>query len=187
MQATCMFPSCRVPVQRVMAGFCDAHKLHRKIAQDILTSAGQITPQGLTAVYVIGSEHIGAVKIGIAGDVLSRLSTLQTGFPRRLLLYGATYTSRRFAERIERECHRILTDFGMHLNGEWFDVDQNDACELVTKCASNLDVPVLTCFEYASMIEMNDIPEANPRSIIAVRKRVMHDFASEVLDKSNAI
>lgn len=69
----------------------------------------------LTSVYVIGPAD-GAVKVGLAKDVRSRVATLQTGHPHQLLIHHQIECAE--ASRIEGFAHRMLRH--CRLNGEWF-------------------------------------------------------------------
>lgn len=107
----CLFPNCRNDAAVRGKGFCNDHIEYERLKDDLLRrreeSPGLI--DGLTAVYVIGSERVGAIKIGIAVDVMARVAALQTGFPHPLSVYSATYTSRRFAESTGTSRVRFLT------------------------------------------------------------------------------
>lgn len=190
---TCMFPNCRESTGSVRTHFCDEHAAYRSIEVAIFEDeeddiCGFHRP--LAAVYVVGSLDLGAVKIGIAGDVLDRMATLQTGFPAKLALYSATYTSRKNAERIERECHTVLKRLGLHLNGEWFSADPNDATELVVRCAKDLGLPVFVSGEYLAMTYMSDYVKIRDIYMVnRVCREIKNGFAREVLDtvKSSGI
>lgn len=73
-----------------------------------------------TFVYCIGSED-GPVKFGITTNLSSRLSSLQTGSPRKLeLIWVYTTEDRNAALRMERNIHAVAEP---RLEGEWFDID----------------------------------------------------------------
>ena len=186
---TCMLPACWAETS-TYTHFCDDHAVYRGLEpalfeeDDAHVSGGRFH-RSLSAVYVIGSLDFGAVKIGIARDVLDRVATLQTGFPLPLTIFSATYTSRKNAERIERECHKILKGLGLHMNGEWFDADPHDAGELVKRCADDLGMPVLTPGEYASLVEMSDFVMVKDRTAInRVRLAIRSGFVNEALDSA---
>lgn len=148
----CRLPACRAEVSKTEM-FCDEHR-----ALDALIPALFAKPKStekntepLTGVYILGSLDIGAVKIGIAKDVLKRLDGLQTGFPRPITLFSVRYTTRNLARKIEKGCHDKLKEFGFHLNGEWFEVEPEDAVELVEKIARDVEAPVLTPVQYSQM------------------------------------
>lgn len=187
-QKKCMFPNCWADTETMRTHFCDEHEAYRSLEAAIFEAEGDEDDfcefhRSLTAVYVVGSMDFGAVKIGIAGDVLDRMATLQTGFPGRLSLYSATYTSRKCAEKIERECHDILKRLGLHLSGEWFSADPNDATELVLRCAKDLNFPVLAPGEYLAMIQLSDyLRMRNIYGLNDVCRAIKRGFAREVLD-----
>ena len=124
-ECVCRFPQCRVDTGRKLF-FCDEHSQYRELDRSLF-AFDVYDADALTGVYIVGSSKVGALKIGIASDIMGRLSQLQTGFPFRLAVYGAIFTRREYAARIERLCHDKLKEFGFHLNGEWFDVDADDA------------------------------------------------------------
>lgn len=75
------------------------------------------------------NEPLGPVKIGISGNVQSRLASVQTGCHRRLEVLAAfSIPDRDSARRVEAEIHRL----GSHwrLEGEWFDLDPIIALEV---------------------------------------------------------
>lgn len=69
------------------------------------------------------------IKIGITGNVPSRLASIQTGCHRRLRVLGAFDTpNREIARNFESAFHAFYAK--NRLEGEWFDVDPLDALEL---------------------------------------------------------
>lgn len=186
----CIYPNCWGDTGTMRTFFCDKHEAYRAIERDLFIRVDgdpRELYQPLTAVYVIGSTEIGAIKIGIAGDVLDRMATLQTGFPLPLKLFSATYTSRAFAARLERKCHEVLTEFDLHLNGEWFEVNVNDACDLVVKCAEILEIPVLNASQYWTMMSLADeivtgFGLADDHMLTRVLNRIRRDFVRDMLD-----
>lgn len=160
--------------------FCDEHMVYDSLSEALfnapLSGNGMYNMEPLTGVYVMGSYEVGAIKIGIARDVLDRLSTIQTGFPRPLRLFSVFYTSRKSAEQLERECHAKLTEFGFHLNGEWFDADPDDSIQLVKKCADSIGIVGLTPKEYSSLLG----GDSGPMHDIVVA-RVINRIASDAI------
>lgn len=171
----CRFPNCWADVDSKVF-FCGEHEEYRDLERDLFSystnSKGETEP--LTGVYVVGSTKVGAIKIGIASDVMSRLSQIQTGFPFRLAVYGALFTQRRVAAQIERAAHDKLKEFGFHLNGEWFDVDPDDAIRLVKKVAGDIGAATLTTGQYHSMVALwDDIHHGS--ALAPLRKRILED------------
>lgn len=70
-----------------------------------------------SSIYIIGWSDDGPVKVGIARDLKSRLSAIQTGCPFRLRVLHAVPAGR-FAQMVEAETHRTLAEH--RLEGEWF-------------------------------------------------------------------
>lgn len=82
-----------------------------------------------TFVYAIGSED-GPVKFGITTNLASRLSSLQTGSPRKLeLIWVYTAPDRDTALKMERRIHEVAQP---RLEGEWFDIDADLAFQHLT-------------------------------------------------------
>lgn len=74
-------------------------------------------------------EPLGPVKIGITGNVQSRISSVQTGCHQRLELLAAFNTrDRDIARRFESEMHDLGSRYRLH--GEWFDIDPLIALEV---------------------------------------------------------
>lgn len=75
------------------------------------------------------SEPLGPVKIGITGNVESRMASIQTGSPRQLKIVGCFWTpNREIARKFEVAFHNQYHD--RRLSGEWFSVDPIEALEL---------------------------------------------------------
>lgn len=70
-------------------------------------------------VYIILSEEIHAIKVGLAKDPLRRMGNLQVGCPYtlRLLAYGPG------DRKMEKDLHHRLRY--SHMRGEWFELDRN--------------------------------------------------------------
>lgn len=70
-------------------------------------------------VYILQQGNGGAVKIGVADNVQSRIQSLQTGSAYRLNLIGTiACESRKKAYRLEGILHKKFSSF--RLEGEWF-------------------------------------------------------------------
>jgi hypothetical protein len=81
-------------------------------------------------VYIIGEirgdKIAGPVKVGISQTPFGRLSTIQTGNPRKLAVACAfAIPSRDIARTLERAFHYVKSD--LRLEGEWFDMSIIDA------------------------------------------------------------
>lgn len=97
-------------------------------AMMIAESRGSRVIPSKRGVYVVGcAGH--PVKIGVATDMPSRLSAIQTGFPYKLRAYCHVEVPEGRALEIERACHARLSDY--RLNGEWFDIDPYEAIDVV--------------------------------------------------------
>lgn len=102
----------------------------------------------LTYVYVIATSRrgraAGPVKIGISSNPQSRLNSLQSGNPERLVMFcHMAIFGRDAAKSLERMFHTIQQD--RRLDGEWFDLTPKGA-------AYSLKMDLACCF-----MEYNDI------------------------------
>ncbi|MFI6491235.1 GIY-YIG nuclease family protein [Streptomyces sp. NPDC050564] len=80
-------------------------------------------------VYLIGSALSRPVKIGVAGNVQSRLDELRTGSPVPLHVMWKTRGDR----DLEYSLHEYFAPYRIH--GEWFDFDNEDPAALVATAA----------------------------------------------------
>lgn len=82
-------------------------------------------------VYVIGEPHgEGPIKIGRTRQSLrTRLSSLQTGYPRKLEVLGSIEVDKE--EETEAALHTYFQDD--RLSGEWFEVSAQVAIEILNK------------------------------------------------------
>lgn len=79
--------------------------------------------------YVIGLEG-GPVKIGMSDNPWYRLTTFQMGSPCKLTLFHTQQMrDRQHAAENEEHAHAVLKD--KRLYGEWFDVDEYLAIEVI--------------------------------------------------------
>lgn len=84
-------------------------------------------------VYVIG-QFSGPIKVGIASDVESRLSGLQTGHPYELRIFlSIDARTEDVARALEKQCHSSLSY--CRLRGEWFELGAVEAVEFVQRAA----------------------------------------------------
>lgn len=92
-------------------------------------------------VYVISGEH-GAVKVGIANDVESRLRHLQIACPVELSVrYVGAVGERTAAYKVETRAHHILGSY--HSHGEWFKASVKMAMDAVIVACVELDVALV--------------------------------------------
>ncbi len=89
-------------------------------------------------VYVISGEQ-GAVKVGIANDVESRLRFLQIACPVELRVrYVGAVGGRSVAYKVETRAHHILGRY--HSHGEWFNASVKMAMDAVIVACVELDI-----------------------------------------------
>ena len=177
----CHVPGCEFKTASSKDVFCAKH--HRLNQLIPVLYGDQGTPHvqhrsPLTAVYLVGSRKAGAIKIGVADSVVDRVATLQTGSPFKIDIFGAIYTLRDHAFRIERACHDKLREFDFHLSGEWFDAEPEDAYKLMAKMANDLQLAWITPGTYATMIGSDEYLTAVSHytaDVFKVRKAMMLD------------
>lgn len=149
-ESICRFPHCKGETSGKVY-FCEDHKAYRHLQAELFDRGpkefGGAEP--LTGIYLIGSPEVGVIRIGIASNIIEKLTSLQVGFPYQLHLYYASYTEREMAKRLEKECRDRFKEFGFHLTGEWFDANSDDATQHVQQCIEKLDIPVLSIDEFS--------------------------------------
>lgn len=102
------------------------HEAHRKLSEALpanirtlpgLRRTGEPLSDGRHSshVYVVQCEHGGPIKIGVAKDVATRLSAIQSCCPYPL---SVLYIIKNGGQDVERRLHRNLRHFRVH--GEWF-------------------------------------------------------------------
>lgn len=183
LERTCRFPGCwaELPGSEF---FCADHAKYRPLTKNLFGNHFDEEYEPVSAVYVIGCRRTNAVKIGIAGDVISRIAQLQTGYPFPLKLFGAYYTKRQWAEKLERACHDKLKEFGLHLKGEWFEIEPDDGVRLVEKMARDASRAILSAGEMGSILALwDDSDRRDPSSIRGVRDKIKIDWAAELIDR----
>jgi hypothetical protein len=86
-------------------------------------------------VYVIGFEEPGIIKIGAATCLSMRLSALQVGCPFELKLRAAisVYDASPFV--VEFAAHKIAKENGSHIRGEWFNLEVDEALQIILDAA----------------------------------------------------
>lgn len=98
--------------------------------------AGSVAdPLSLGYVYIVGFSEAGIVKIGSALAPGIRLAELQCGNPFELHLRAAVSIYEGSPVLIERAAHKIAR--ARHIRGEWFELDDDEALEVVIKAARN--------------------------------------------------
>lgn len=69
-------------------------------------------------IYFIGSENPLTIKIGFTTNLTKRIKSLQTGFPRKLIVYGIAFGD----QQTERKLHKHFAK--RKSLGEWFYLDE---------------------------------------------------------------
>lgn len=108
---------------------------------------------GLQGIYIVSGESGHPTKIGVSATPAERLVSSQIGNWEKLSLRDFRYVvhpkmpeGRRveFANQVraaavdlEKECHAVLRDMGMGLQGEWFDITAEEAVEVLEKVSKD--------------------------------------------------
>jgi len=75
-------------------------------------------------IYIIGDTE-SPYKIGFTKDPEKRLSTLQTGNPKKLTIHYKEQINENEVKFIEKQIHKELKR--KKISGEWFDISLDDA------------------------------------------------------------
>lgn len=93
-----------------------------------------------TAVYVIGPQSGPPLKIGFSRRLAIRLTELQVASHEALRFHLVCWLpSKEAATSLEHRCHRILTEAGRHIRGEWFNVDAASAAKVIDRASIDVD------------------------------------------------
>jgi hypothetical protein len=100
-------------------------------------------------VYVIYEADTPMIsKIGVAGDVVQRLSSMQVGTWRVLKVgYAVKLPSKSAAHAVERQAHQALS--ALHVRGEWFGVSPDRAASEVKLAVDQLNQAFLAAAQMA--------------------------------------
>ena len=85
----------------------------------------------LAYVYII-SDNMNYIKIGISKNPEKRLKQLQTAYPTKLTIIFTEefYCKRNHLLKIESVIHKKVKAIATKVNGEWFEISQNDLQEI---------------------------------------------------------
>lgn len=101
-----------------------------------------------SAIYAIGKNEKGPIKIGYTGDPEKRLEKLQIAHWEELSLFRVGWVvDLMLARRIENECHRLLDKAKKRIRGEWFSINAEWAWKAINVAATNLGIPMFTSEE----------------------------------------
>ena len=97
-----------------------------------------------TFLYCIGTED-GPVKVGITGNLGSRLAALQNGSATKLeIIWVYTTEDRNAALNMERAFHEVYAEH--RLQGEWFQITAELAFEGLETAVTHLFDRSIECF-----------------------------------------
>lgn len=115
-----------------------------------------LSPEPLTAVYVIGDETDGPCKVGISRNPWKRLAQLKTGHHRRLRLYGVYWmATRQTALAAEAAVKAVYA--AQRLAGEWYSKPTLEMAVFVPGIISiKVGREALLCYSHA---EVRSTPE----------------------------
>ena len=138
---------------------------------------GEKSDYAAVGLYVVSYEGEGVCKVGISGDMPTRLSALQSCcwafakveaffFPLAIHAeissglgnYNALKDS---AMALEALCHKKLTELDVHIRGEFFEIDATDAVKAVQKIATQNGFRLATpedilAFDMKTLIRVDD-------------------------------
>jgi hypothetical protein len=85
-----------------------------------------LPPERMMHLYVVSTP--GGVKIGVASNIESRISSLRSGSPHNLTVHFVGRAPERIVKWAEARCHGDLRPH--HLKGEWFSCDPEIAASV---------------------------------------------------------
>lgn len=129
---------------------------------------------GAQCVYVISANEGESSKIGVTGDPLARLASLQTANWQPLTIAALFWlqSGRYLSEsrlKVEATALRAAREMGVLLSGEWVDLDPIDAAELVVKAAKYEKIDIV---DSAQWIENTAIKAADLAAAAQASKRI---------------
>lgn len=105
---------------------------------------------GVHCVYAVAPKCGSPTKIGVAADMVKRMSGLQTGNWEELVVQFLLWAPGKEATiRIESEIHLQLKE--RHISGEWFDLHVSEAPTIIKSMAARL-YPTLRFFEHEETV-----------------------------------
>lgn len=141
----CSYPLCQAKAHS--RGMCSTHYArwtsmeHHRVR--LSGPEGNAPVHMYKAVYAIGCEESIPVKIGRATNIMQRKAAMQVGCPWPLRVYGAMILPGPAAIWLETETHRVLTEMGYRLHGEWFVIPKEDAQRILEKVCKIHGIPGL--------------------------------------------
>lgn len=128
--------------------------------------------------YIYFVTDMEFIKIGITKKLASRMSSLQTGNPKKLHLIGAATGSKKY----EKEQHKMWE--GKSANGEWFKIDPRTAEMEVKKLSYKLPI-----FGFKNLLDeyvscSTDIKQSrNGKVEIKEMSSLIRDFSNFIFSK----
>jgi hypothetical protein len=120
-------------------------------------------PDVARVIYIIGPNK-GPLKVGSATDVRSRLASIQTGHPHKLMLYGSW--AHENAYQVEAEAHRLLSS--SRLVGEWFSAPKEDAALAIKQAILNIDSRAGALFAPVAVSDPGDTVDYPPADAVDI-------------------
>lgn len=132
------------------------------------------------SVYVVASEKCKPVKIGHTKNAAKRLGSIQTGSPVKLFIHENTeMMSLPEAKAIEARVHEALKDHRM--NGEWFDVDVQDAVDAIWNNINSriYSARMLCCFDTRGYVDPRKRKEIENIALLSMEKQCPSNQANQ--------
>lgn len=92
---------------------------------------------------------------------------MQTGSPFKLRLFGAMFAHEKIIFLAETEMHRLLTEFGFHIRGEWFDAPVDDTLRLMEKVSEKYGLGLLSLSQMADRYAQAKL-SADPDDVVTI-------------------
>jgi len=156
---------------------------HGKDARAVVGVDFRSDSRSAQGIYIVTTQDDWPCKIGISGNLVERMASLQSGnwhslrpiyfaFPHKSGLGGSKMQGynaiRRAATSLEALLHSKLSELVDRLNGEWFDISADDALAAVQKIAA---------LEGYKLAEFRQVLTLDPDKIISHEERAaLHDM-----------
>lgn len=114
-----------------------------------------------TAVYAIGPKSGTPLKIGFSRRLTTRLIGLQTSSPEELRFHLVCWVATKAeATKLESRCHKILTETGRHIRGEWFNLTPLEAAKVIDHASIDVNCTIVPHKYLVKRFQSSDDPLA---------------------------
>jgi len=162
------------------------HQSKRKVDKmnEMFNNILQLKASTKCYLYIISAGT--SFKVGVANDVLKRISQLQTGNPVEIKEeFRAEFKSDKEAYTAEEEIHSFLTVQGFHIIREWFsDIDMNQIL-LIIKKSKGISTPINKPVKslYSVFIEHSKQKKTVPKPAKKKKKPIKKPAKKKVIKK----